>query len=127
MQALWEGLHLAYLGRLLLIILLSFTNPASAGSNFLALRGNILFTLCKSENLNDISSCDGYILGVLDSIYSGHLGNYFDLCFPPGINVTQMRLLIIKYMEQNPENINLTAEGFVAKAMQKSFECKKAE
>jgi hypothetical protein len=30
-------------------------------------------------------------------------------------------------MEQNPENINLTAEGFVAKAMQKSFECKKAE
>lgn len=123
-QAQWRGLELGFLGKLAVMVLgLSFFTPAFSGSNFVAVPGNLLFKLCTSDDEKDLSSCDGYILGVLDSIYSGHLQDYFDLCFPPGINVVQMRLMIKKYMEKNPEQLNFAAEGFVAKAMELAFAC----
>lgn len=117
---------MAFLGNLIPAIVFTFVvTPAFAESNFVGVQGNLLFNLCDSDDPNDVSSCNGYILGVLDSIYSGHLKEHFDLCFPPGINVTQMRLMIMKYMEQNPENLNMAAEGFVAKAMELAFACPK--
>jgi len=100
---------------------------ALAGSNVLFFNGGQLYNMCKDTNTINQAACEGYILGVQDTIYSGYLSQHFNLCFPNGVTPAQLRLQTIKFMEANPNTMNFAAEGIIAKMLEVSFACKKEE
>jgi hypothetical protein len=122
---------LAFLGSACRIILLAFatmlSQPVSAGSNMIGMSGNSLYAECTNADMVRIAKCEGYILGVQDAIYSGYLTQYFSLCFPPAVEVQQLRLQLIKFIENNPDLMNFAAEGLVAKSLENKYACKAAE
>ena len=96
----------------------------SAGSTKYFYNGTKLYNLCRAENSIDEALCEGYILGVQDAIYSGHLSDHFSLCLPEGIEPDQIRLQLIRFIENNPDIMNFAAEGLVAKSLETSYSCK---
>tara|TARA_B100000900_G_scaffold383704_1_gene371885 strand:+ start:372 stop:686 length:315 start_codon:yes stop_codon:yes gene_type:complete len=96
----------------------------SAGSTKFFYNGTKLYNLCRSKNPRDEAICEGYIVGVQDSIYSGHLSHHFNLCLAEGVEPDQLRLQLINFIENNPDIMNFAAEGLVAKSLETSYACK---
>ena len=108
----------------ILISLTTFGTFLSAGSTKFFYTGTKLYNLCRADNVIDEAICEGYILGVQDAIYSGHLSDYFSICLPEGVEPDQIRLLLIRFTENNPDIMNFAAEGLVAKTLETSYSCK---
>ena len=96
----------------------------TAGSTKYFYNGTKIYNLCRAETPIDEALCEGYILGVQDAIYSGHLSNHFNVCLPEGVGPDQIRLQLIRFIEQNPDIMNFVAEGLVAKSLETSYACK---
>ena len=109
---------------ILLIYLTSIGSFLSAGSTKYFYNGTKLYNLCRAENAIDEALCEGYILGVQDAIYSGHLSEHFSVCLPEGVEPDQIRLQLIRFIENNPDIMNFAAEGLVAKTLETSYACK---
>ena len=110
-----------------LIFLIGATSMGSllsAGSTKYFYNGTKLYNLCRAETTINEALCEGYILGVQDSIYSGHLSDHFNVCLPEGVEPDQLRLQLIKFIENNPNIMNFAAEGLVAKSLETSYACK---
>jgi len=106
------------------IYLTSIGSFLSAGSTKYFYNGTKLYNLCRAENTTDEALCEGYILGVQDAIYSGHLSEHFSVCLPEGVEPDQIRLQLIRFIENNPDIMNFAAEGLVAKTLETSYACK---
>ena len=106
-----------------LVYLTSVGSFLSAGSTKYFYNGTKLYNLCRAENAIDEALCEGYILGVQDSIYSGHLSEHFSVCLPEGVEPDQIRLQLIRFIENNPDIMNFAAEGLVAKTLETSYAC----
>ena len=109
---------------IVLIYLSSIGSFLSAGSSKYFYNGTKLYNLCRAENSIDEALCEGYILGVQDAIYSGHLSEHFSVCLPEGVEPDQIRLQLIRFIENNPDIMNFAAEGLVAKTLETSYACK---
>ena len=106
-----------------LALTLFIISSVQAGSSEAFLRANQLYSLCSSESKLDNAVCEGYIIGVNDSVFSGHLSNVFQVCYPAGISIEQLRLVLVKYMETVPEKLHFVAEGIVAEGLATVFQC----
>ena len=106
------------------LLLLIIGKTASGGSNVLFFTGGQLYNMCEDANPANQLACEGYILGVQDTIYSGYLSQHFDLCFPSGVTPSQLRLQASRFMEANPRLLNNAAESIIAKMLEVSFACK---
>ena len=104
----------------LIIFLISSVQASSSGA---FLSANQLYSLCSSESKLDNAECEGYIIGVNDSVFSGHLSNIFQVCYPAGVTIEQIRLVLVKYMETVPEKLHFVAEGVVAEGLATVFQC----
>lgn len=102
-------------------------SSALAGSNVLFFTGGQLYNMCRDSNVINQAACEGYVLGVQDTIYSGYLSEHFSLCFPKGVTPAQLRLQTLKFMEGNPSIMNLAGDSIIAKMLEVSFACKKEE
>ena len=109
---------------IVLVYLTSIGSFLSAGSTKYFYNGTKLYNLCRAENSIDEALCEGYILGVQDAIYSGHLSEHFSVCLPEGVEPDQIRLQLIRFIEKNPDIMNFAAEGLVAKTLETSYACK---
>ena len=105
------------------VLVLAGTNSLAGSSKFFY-TGTKLYNLCRADTPIDEALCEGYILGVQDSIYSGHLSEHFNVCLPEGVEVDQLRLQLINFIENNPNIMNFAAEGLVAKSLETSYACK---
>ena len=103
---------------------MSLASIVSAGSSKYFYTGTKLYNHCRAVSSIEEALCEGYILGVQDSIYSGHLSDHFSLCLPEGVEPDQLRLQLIKFIENNPDIMNFAAEGIVAKSLEISYACK---
>lgn len=61
----------------------------------------------------------GYVAGVVDTGY----GILF--CTPPGVTRGQNSAVVAKYLKNNPEKWNQSADSLVIEAMKEAFPCKK--
>ena len=104
--------------------LVVFGTNLLAGSSKFFYTGTKLYNLCRADTPINEALCEGYILGVQDSIYSGHLSDHFSVCLPDGVEVDQLRLQLINFTENNPDIMNFAAEGLVAKSLETSYSCK---
>ena len=124
----WERFPLASLGSWTQLFLASFfflvPSVAFCGANTFFLNGSTLLQLCTSESFEEQAACEGYILGVQDSIFSGHLSDYVNICFPAGVGTRQLRLQFIQYANNNPAKLHFAAEGLVAESVASIFSCK---
>jgi hypothetical protein len=111
------------LGSLFAIATILLTFNTIAGSNVLFFTGTQLYNMCRDTGGINQAACEGYILGVQDTIYSGYLSEHFNLCFPNGVGPAQLRLQLIQFMEKNPNTMNFAAEGVVAKSLEVAFSC----
>ena len=109
------------------VLTLSLVSVVNASSSEAFLRANQLYSLCSSELKLDNAVCEGYIIGVNDSVFSGHLSNIFQVCYPAGITIEQLRLVLVKYMETVPEKLHFVAEGVVAEGLATVFQCQENE
>ena len=106
-----------------LALTLFIISGVQASSSEAFLRANQLYSLCSSEVKLDNAVCEGYIIGVNDAVFSGHLSNIFQVCYPAGITIEQLRLVLVKYMETVPEKLHFVAEGIVVEGLATVFQC----
>tara|TARA_Y100001970_G_C13789134_1_gene629351 strand:- start:316 stop:675 length:360 start_codon:yes stop_codon:yes gene_type:complete len=112
--------------KLIVLVYLTFLGSfVSAGSTKYFYNGTKLYNLCRAGNATDEALCEGYILGVQDAIYSGYLSDHFSVCLPEGVEPDQIRLMLIRFIENNPDIMNFAAEGLVAKTLETFYSCKK--
>ena len=104
-------------------IILTLISGVQASSSEAFLRANQLYSLCSSESKLDNAVCEGYIIGVNDSVFSGHRGNIFKVCYPAGVTIEQLRLILVKYMETVPDKLHFVAEGIVTEGLATVFQC----
>ena len=105
-------------------LLFSIGSSLTAGSTKYFFNGTKIYNLCRADNLIDEALCEGYIMGVQDSIYSGHLSDHFNICLAEGVEPDQLRLQLVNFIENNPDIMNFAAEGLVAKSLETSYACK---
>jgi hypothetical protein len=92
--------------------------------------GNLLYESC-AENKGSAGdvACSAYVRGFLDGIGAGNAiaKNFPGLYCPPktGIEFTQGRLVIEKYLKEHPETLHLEAALILGVAMIEAFPCPK--
>ena len=89
------------------------------------LDGLQLLNLCEGTALS-LSVCNGYIMGA-DDAYRIAAGlpqsNLAKWCSPPHGSITQLRLVVVKYLKNHPEKLDLVASFEVAVALREAFPC----
>lgn len=102
---------------------LNISKSALAHSNQLFFNGGILYNICRDSNPVNQGACEGYILSVNDNIYSHEYKIDYAICFPKGVTPSQLRLQFIKYIENNPKEMNISANILVIKSLLKEYSC----
>lgn len=84
--------------------------------------GNQLLNWCNNKTEELI--CLGYIIGAGDEqdMNMAMTGNFY-YCLPSNMTFGQMKNVVLKYMEQYPENLHLGAWQMVAFAYKEYFPC----
>ncbi len=112
-----------YLTKILFLLVITSSGAVYSSSNEFFLDGTRLLKMCQSDVLTEQAACEGYIVGVQDSIYSGHLAQFIDICYPPGVNVIQLRVNYINHALINPSKLTFAAEGLVAESIATQYPC----
>jgi hypothetical protein len=101
-----------------------------------------LLRYCTSKDSTDRIGCFAYVNGVVDGHYftdlicqmrdasnkrtrvqSDYRHRY--ICWPEGgVSNDQARLVVIKWLEDHPENLNIGAASQIVDALTKAFPCK---
>ena len=104
---------------------------ASLSGNQLAaanVTGHQLQAYCTGpENSPGRVACVSYIQGFVGGIEAGDGSKVRDgrlWCFPDGATIKQARLVIEKYMRDNPQSIHRDADVIVGAALKLAFPCK---
>jgi len=109
-------------GRLLLAAGL-LGSAAAIASEDASLNGAALLTECEADSM----FCNGFIIGVLAGSAVIEVGKttprhtYGSLrwCDPKGLEYLQIRLVVLKYLKDNPANLHYVPESLIASAMSK--------
>src|SRR5438093_551937 len=99
---------------------------------------NDLKQYCASTNTNELSYCNGYLLGFDEGVRSGAivaailadptddkaalaLSNQTDQrargCSSDGVTMEQVRLIFLKYIDEHPEKLHVSAALIVSKSL----------
>ena len=84
--------------------------------------GNSLLAKCENENWG---LCLGYLQAVSDAYRTAAAWYKFepDLCVPVGVLSGQLQKVWIKYANEHPEDLHLTASSLVMKAYMEASPC----
>lgn len=98
---------------------------ANASGEVYFKNGSQLLQECKSESSTELGICSGYVLGVADASQTWSEWAEFDTatCKPKEGTAGQMSKVVVKYLEEYPEKLHLTASGAVIMALSKAFPC----
>ena len=119
-----EVLKKIFLTLLTLASLLFITKNVHAESNQLFFTGSTLYNFCRDNNIAHQSACEGYILSVNDNMFSKEYKNEYKICYPKGVSPAQLRLQLIKFIENNPDYMNEPANTIVIKSLLVKYKCK---
>ena len=108
---------------------LSIVMPLLLWSPANALTGNDLYDDCIRQvktATNDLA-CIAYIRGVLDGFQHGRLMNSagLSICEPLALTANQARLVIEKYLKDNPADLHIGAAALSLTALMIAYRCPK--
>lgn len=131
-----NGLKFSILG---FFVVVSSTAPSLAQDSTSLSNGNGLYATCKSEEVNERLRClaylDGYIKGSQGTTFEYALkvgisnkseltkSGIMPFCLPEGVTMGQIRDVVTRSLESNPEQRHEMASWLVMKALQKGFPC----
>ena len=96
------------------LFVLLFSSPVLSFTN-----GVELLRDCESEPGVNSGVCYGYIRGIADAGSSN--GQY---CIPEGVTVKQVKEIVVKFLNKNPEMLNSPTYSLVHGPLLVSFPCK---
>jgi hypothetical protein len=89
--------------------------------------GMALNELCRghAKGSGDVA-CGAYLRGFFDGVAMANGGNAADvrICFPDGVTLRQVRLVVEKYLADNPDKLNQDASWLAFAALYLAFPCK---
>jgi hypothetical protein len=111
---------------LLLIFLLAASSAKAQTSN---LTGNWLYTVCATSDPKGQTICQMWISGFQAGIISSqNLAQVNKLkrasCIPPDVTADQAKLIIEKFLKDNPQYMQLSAEMVASYALVIAFPCR---
>ena len=109
--------------KLLLTFVVTLGISMSSYGEFMS--GNKLLSLCSSDEAFNIMACYGFIMGVDDS--EAVVSEWNDLaprsCLPKNVQMEQLKLVVIKHLQSNPEYLHLGAASLVLNSISRAFPC----
>jgi hypothetical protein len=86
--------------------------------------GNGLLRSCTSEGAEQ-SYCLGFIFGVMEGVYYKAIADSTRLpwCHPNGVQMEQIRDVIMKYLRDRPERRQMRSAGLIMSALQQAWPC----
>ena len=118
-----EYLGRKFLIKILFVIVIGWSGAVYSSSNEFFVDGARLLKMCQSDVVTEQAACEGYIVGVQDSVYSGHLAQFIDICYPPGVSVSQLRVNYINHALIDQSKLSFAAEGLVAESIVTQYPC----
>ena len=82
--------------------------------------GNDLQRACLSRD----NMCVGFIGGIADAMGAGNIINGYRACLPAGVELGQVKDIVIQYLNANTQTRHLSAGGLVADAISNAFPCR---
>jgi hypothetical protein len=104
---------------------ISCSNVAAQSETLTFKDGNSLYRDCTSESSVLQAACGGYIIGVSDShqaIFSA-LDASPSYCLRTGVNVTQLKDVVVQFLQRNPQLRDYSAPTVIIPALQEAFPC----
>jgi hypothetical protein len=105
------------------IFILNGNPSVIADENTYYLSSKSLLTYCQSNLPLENGICQGYLVGIVDSIYSGHQSEFVSICIPKGINSSDLKSLFITYATEYPEFFERPADGLFTDALAFKYSC----
>ena len=111
---------------LTLFTLACFGEPARAETLVTYLNGNALYADCTEGNAR---YCTGYIIGIVDAaalfkaLAASNKNDPILICTPDDATQGQVRDVVIRWLEENPEQRHLAAPSLVLEAIFEKFTC----
>jgi hypothetical protein len=106
----------------LLILLTAFWTSSS-----FAMTGNELAEYCSKKEASFSSGiCSGFIRGAIDGFATAlaFIGNDQRYCLPSNTTNDQTRKVVEKYLNDNPQDLHMSADILTIVAMIRAFPCK---
>lgn len=107
---------------LALVALLGVTGRVDA--TYFVSAGEVL-SACESESVDKHNKCVSYLGGIVDAtsiwVDWGMMSKKY--CQPKEITLEQLRKIYIKYANEHPEELHLTASGIAINALIEAFPC----
>ncbi len=111
----------------LIVALFIMATSMPVESNETLTTGNDLVRYCEKENRIErkyySGYCDGVIRGFIDGVNFGMRA----ICLPENITHSQLRKIIMKYLEDRPEILHQWYGLLIANAFTKVFPCEETE
>ena len=107
------------------VVVFALVMTASMGVQGAWLTGGQLLEDCESENYFDKGYCLGYIVSVHDTVatLAGWKGFAEYICTPQGVTAGQFRKVVVKNLNENPEELHMAADSLVLNALSEAFPC----
>jgi len=112
----WAKWVLVFLGS-------TVTTITSAGSNHAFLTAGQLLQYCISQDQRSLAFCEGYILGINDTIVAGYLNDQIGICYPKGLKPSDLRVAVVEYLAKDTALQTYIAEGPIAEALSFKYPC----
>src|SRR5438067_1375181 len=106
-------------------IVLALLAPTPVLADFQS--GNQLFSSCTAtaqRSPTDLTFCLGYIAAMGDAMGHGASIEGFRACPVVGVEIGQLKDIVINALQRNPAERHHSAEGLVASALAGAFPCK---
>ena len=88
-------------------------------------------TVLKSDEWFAVGYCYGQILDVMNTLGMWHTSNGMSKrttngegCIPDGVTIHQATLIVMKYLDDHPEKLNLSGTGLIMFALRDAYPCK---
>ena len=109
-----------------LLITLLVTLGISMGSYGVFKTGGMLLEECESEDAIDKAICIGFVTGVADT-FNSVMGLELmpkTFCIPEQVTVGQLYKVVVKHLNEHPEDLHYRADNGVYMASIEAFPCK---
>ena len=108
------------------VALLTVATPAKAEVFESTQTGNGLLGLCRSsDNSREMLACYSYLKGTLDGWLTSEntFRNGPSFCIPEGVTLIQLRDILVRWLDENPERRHEEGSALIVNAIVRSFPC----
>jgi hypothetical protein len=97
----------------------------NAGARAAFMTGNDLYQKCASSGFVENGQCAGYLEAIADALETSPLHGGLTACVPTGVQLGQVRDVVMKLLTNAAEIRQWPAETLVAMALAPAFPCSK--